>query len=506
MVPDGLGEADSPYRMNSEDSSTSHDEELGRLREELASVKADYQAAVERSLSLEEQFLATEELLQRTREKAKLCKRKRIEADHYKALLHGLRKRWYLRPFIPQGKLRPPDDEGVDCWRVRGPRFAGPAKGSGEESPRRRILVVGHLLSPMLFGSENSLLDTLAAIDPSRFDVFVVFPQNNETIFAALESRVQGIAVIDYVWWRFGPPAPEETVAAFEALLRQQAINLVHVNTIMVRDPLVAARRLGIPAITHARELISLDDDLAIRLGATPEQIVREVCQNATHILANSAATLAEYPCGDRGSFLYNSVDQRSFDFPNVVDPRCIEVGMISSNIRKKGVLDFFELARMAGETSLALRFHLIGPETALVREWRANQSALPPNVQLHDYVSPPAAAYRDLNIVINLSRFGESFGRTVAEAMVARRPVVAYRHGALSELIDDGETGFLVPYLDLPAVLNRLRFFAETPARIAEFGERARQRNAQRFSREILSRGINALYERLIAEARRSR
>lgn len=38
--------------------------------------------------------------------------------------------------------------------------------------------------------------------------------------------------------------------------------------------------------------------------------------------------------------------------------------------------------------------------------------------------------------------------------------------HRALPELIDDGETGFLVPYLDLPAVLDRLRFFVEHPAK----------------------------------------
>ena len=60
-------------------------------------------------------------------------------------------------------------------------------------------------------------------------------------------------------------------------------------------------------------------------------------------------------------------------------------------------------------------------------------QDELPRQLQISmDTSRPPAAAYRDLNFVINLSRFAESFGRTVAEAMVARRPVVAYRYGAL--------------------------------------------------------------------------
>ena len=166
-------------------------------------------------------------------------------------------------------------------------------------------------------------------------------------------------------------------------------------------------------------------------------------------------------------------------------------------------MLDFLELARAAETRLPALQFHLIGPESPLTREWRESGQKLPANFHLRGHVVDPPDAYRDLNVVLSLSRFAESFGRTVAEALTARRPVVGYRHGALPELIDDGETGFLVPYLDLAAGLDRLRFFAENPAKIEEFGESARARSLERFSREKFARGINALHERLIAESR---
>ena len=469
------------------------------MQKQLASFEA-------RCRALQEQVRATDELLEQAREKIRAAKRKGIEADHYRSLLHELRSRWYLRPFIPGSKLQPPKSDLADRWLYRGPRFdpLSPAVGAGRG--RQRVLIVGHLLSALLFGSEKSLLEIIAAIDPDKFDVFAIFPERNDQVFANLQPHLQGIAVLDYSWWRKDRPFREKTVSMFEKIYRQMAIDLVHVNTIMLSDPLVAARRAGIPGITNAREIISLDDELAARLNAGPAEIAGTVCENATYLLANSATTLAEFPCGDHGGFLYNSVDDRTLDLPNSVDRTSIKVGMISSNIQKKGVLDFFELARMAEEASLALQFHLIGPETSLVRGWRMGQDELPRNIQIHGYVSPPAAAYRDLNIVINLSRYAESFGRTVAEAMVARRPVVAYRHGALPELIDDSETGFLVPYLDLPAVLDRLRFFVEQPAKITEFGDAARQRSLRRFSREVFEREINSLYERLIAEARQAK
>ena len=479
------------------------EDESDELRRNLAATDSKYREVLGQNRYLERDLWAAEEELAGLRRKLRSANCKRKEADHYRSILHRLRSRWYLRPFIPKRMLLPPGRE-TDPWKFRGPRFAASARSDG--CPRRRVLVVGHLLGSMLFGSETSLLDIIFAIDPDRFDIFVVFPERNEQVFAALRSQVQGIAVFDYFWWRLDRPPLEETVAAFAAILRRQAIDLVHVNTIMIRDPLVAARRLGLPSITNAREIISQDEELAFRLAGTPAQIVREVCANANYLLANSAATLAGYPCGNRGGFLFNSIDEQLFDLPNSVDPQCINVGMISSNIRKKGVLEFFELARTAEEQLPVLQFHLIGPESSLTREWREGGQKLPANFHLRGHVVDPPDAYRDLNVVLNLSRFAESFGRTVAEALTARRPVVGYHHGALPELIDDGETGFLVPYLDLAAVLDRLRFFAENPAKIEQFGESARARSLERFSREKFAHDINALYERLIAEGRPAR
>ena len=50
------------------------------------------------------------------------------------------------------------------------------------------------------------------------------------------------------------------------------------------------------------------------------------------------------------------------------------------------------------------------------------------------------------VDLVIVPSIYPESFGRGVIEAQAVGRPVVASRMGALCELIDDGQTGLLVP------------------------------------------------------------
>jgi glycosyltransferase involved in cell wall biosynthesis len=363
--------------------------------------------------------------------------------------------------------------------------------------------MVGHSLSSKLFGSENSLLEMIGIVDRTRFDVFALFPQKNERVFKKLEAYVQGIGVLDYGWWHKDQPFDEATVSAFERVYGKQQIDLVHANTITLSDPLLAARRANIPAITNAREVISLDQTLARRFGADPSEIARTICENATYVLANSATTLADYPCGDRGSYLSNCVDAAAFDLPNVIDPNCINVGLISSNLPKKGIFDFLELARRAANVLPSVQFHLVGPENESTKEWQtADAQMLPLNFHVRGYVSEAAEAYRDLNIVLNLSHCAESFGRTVAEAMAARRPVIAYRYGALPELIEDGKTGFLVPYLDLNAVLDRLRFFVELPQNMIAFGEAGRERIMHLCSPDTLRDGLTALYERLIAES----
>jgi len=487
-----------------------HNRQMTDEEDRHARKDAQYQAALNRNKSLERQLRATERALEQAEEKVRRHRRKQFEFDHYKALLHKLRKRWYLRPFIPSriletpAKLSPPDQDTrlltsatFPCWHFRGPRF----DPSGFND-RSRVLIAGHDLGDQLFGAENSLIDLIAAIDPKEFDLFVTFPRQNDRVFATIQEQVQGICVFPYTWWHKDRPFEEQTVVEFEGIFRAQAIDVVHANTIMLNEPLIAAQRAGIPAIVHVRELISSDADLAAELGASPDEIVAQVCQNATYLLANSAATLADYPCGKEGGFLYNSIDPCAFDFENRIDPAAIDVGLVSSNLPKKGIADFVELARRAAERFPRLQFHLIGPINESIERLQAESP--PRNLKFHDYVSQPPMAYRDLNIVLNLSHFAESFGRTVAEAMMARRPVIAYRHGALPELVNDGVTGFLVPFRDIEAILDRLGFFVEDPGRILLFGKRAREDAVERFSPELFSSKLRALYTRLISEARR--
>lgn len=101
-------------------------------------------------------------------------------------------------------------------------------------------------------------------------------------------------------------------------------------------------------------------------------------------------------------------------------------------------------------------------------------------------------------DVVLNLSHFQESFGRSVLEAMAAGRLVIAYRWGALPELIRHGETGFLLPLGDVAGVGQLVAQLLLAPSRLMQIAAAGRQFALQEFSLQTFSRQLADAYQLL--------
>src|SRR3954471_10865512 len=231
--------------------------------------------------------------------------------------------------------------------------ISGSADHTGRIARSRKphVVLVGHALNDAVFGAERSLLDILAAIDQQAFDVSCIFPNDNTSYLNIVARYTKNITVFPYQWWTNTHKVNQETVGRFEDVFNRTAVDLVHVNTITLMDPLIAARSLGIPSIVHARELIDQDIELVRLFGNDPLTIVSEIRSAADFIIANSRATHRLYGTEDRSFRLYNSVDIDRFDLPNDVRPGQLKVGLLSSNLAKKGIIKFVELATLASRS-----------------------------------------------------------------------------------------------------------------------------------------------------------
>jgi glycosyltransferase involved in cell wall biosynthesis len=110
--------------------------------------------------------------------------------------------------------------------------------------------------------------------------------------------------------------------------------------------------------------------------------------------------------------------------------------------------------------------------------------------VAVHEAVPRAAlwAAMARSAVVLYPALWDEPFGMAAAEAQACGTPVVAFRRGALGEVITDGLTGFLVPPGDMRAA-------ADAVGRTAEISRPTCRRHAE--AHLDLDRSLDA-HERL--------
>ena len=347
-------------------------------------------------------------------------------------------------------------------------------------TPRKRhIALVAHHSGKHLAGAERSFLDTLAAIDQDKYQVTCIIPTSNPDYENAIRIHTDQVLVLEYGWSSASRFCDEKAVRNFESIFKQQQFDLVHVNTITLMNPLVAARNLGVPSILHARELIADDAGLAGLLGCSGAEIIEGVQTHASAIIANSDATLRMFESRGSAYRLYNCVDIDRFNICNSIPEGDLKVGIISSNHPKKGIEHFVSAAVLASQRNLPVSFSVFGPRNENIEKIEKYIATLPSPVKLsfEGYVSDPVDAVKQVNVVASFSNVPESFGRTLIEGMAARRPIIAFERGAVGEIVRSGVDGFIVPPGDIEKAVEAIETLSRNSAVVTAMGEAGRQR-----------------------------
>ena len=113
--------------------------------------------------------------------------------------------------------------------------------------------------------------------------------------------------------------------------------------------------------------------------------------------------------------------------------------------------------------------------------------------------VSPIAPAYERAAVVV-VPSLGEGFGMVALEAAERGRAVIASSVGGLPEIVDDGNTGILVPSGDVSALAAAIVDLAAQPERAAAMGRAARERALREFSLDRCADRIDELYRAALA------
>lgn len=123
-------------------------------------------------------------------------------------------------------------------------------------------------------------------------------------------------------------------------------------------------------------------------------------------------------------------------------------------------------------------------------------ESNLLQSVYLYGYREDVLEIMRHTDIGVVSSVDSEVICRVAVEFFSVGTPVVAFPTGALPEIIQDGVTGRIAKDKSAEALTEALEWMLESPKRIAEFGQNARQQSLERFDPNKLLEQTLSVYE----------
>ncbi len=179
-----------------------------------------------------------------------------------------------------------------------------------------------------------------------------------------------------------------------------------------------------------------------------------------------------------------------------VLRPGC-RIGFIGRLVPEKGIRDLLVAFRPLAQEAV-LVFLGEGPLRREIQEY-ADRDDLAGRILAPGFIEPERipACLQHLDVLVLPSRttptWAEQFGYVLAEAMVARVPVIGASSGAIPDVI--GDAGLVYPEGDTQALTECLRELIHSPLRRRQLGQAGWERARQRFSDEAIAKATLCVY-----------
>lgn len=159
----------------------------------------------------------------------------------------------------------------------------------------------------------------------------------------------------------------------------------------------------------------------------------------------------------------------------------------------------FARLRQLLPHAAPRLRLAIVGEGPLLSGlQRKVSEAGLDGVVLLPGARNDIAAVMRRFN-VFALSSIAEGTPVTMLEAMASGLPVVSTAVGGIPDLVQEGQTGLLVPAGDSASLARALAYYASQPQLALQHGIRARQHVDQHHSMSAMLSDYLALYDRLL-------
>lgn len=304
------------------------------------------------------------------------------------------------------------------------------------------------------------------------------------------------------------------SIRRLEQIIRQERVDLVHVNELIDFNGLIAARRSGVPAVGHVRMILE-------RPAWLRTVLVRAACRSADRIVCVSESVRQRMfqgwslkheqlrVCYDGGPDLerFNPAAVRQGVRAELGIPEeAFLVGLVSKVARVKGHDHLLRAADQIRQSGKADPWYLLvgGPLPGhedfylevqhLIEAFGLKNRVVQTGGR--DDVPDLLAA---MDVFVHLPSYQDPFPGVVLEALAMERPVVAYDSGGIREQFEPGKSGILIAHQNFGGVAEALLDLYQHPDQRIQMGKKGREYLLDHFSLEKHFDQLNQLYGELV-------
>jgi glycosyltransferase involved in cell wall biosynthesis len=400
---------------------------------------------------------------------------------------------------------------------------------------RPRILFCETNVDGTIGGSYYSLLYLVKGLDRSRYRATVLFSRDHGLMPAFHEAGAETI-----IW----PPDAPFTFASrlpaplkVPALVLQKGLNftLGYLYPVLARARFLMAQNI---TIVHLNNSIKKNHEwmaaakLAGRLCVTHERGINDSYGAAARFFGKRLDAII---CISRA--VHDNMAERGANFPNIVtihnglDPAVMQIKTPPAELRAAwGIEPSAPVIAMIGnikqwkgqETVVravdrirrshpAVRCLFVGDTSPADQYYDTAVRALVAELGLESsviftgYQRNVADFLMMSDVVVHASVLPEPFGRVILEAMACRKPVVGSRGGAITELVEEGQSGLTFTPGDSEQLADAVARVIGNPAEAQRLGQNGYDRLIREFHVDRNVESTENLYERLLQTERRT-
>jgi len=392
-------------------------------------------------------------------------------------------------------------------------------------SPEDRTKIVRIIARLNIGGPSLHVVNLNKWLSPDRFESLLLTGSSNpgegSMLDYAQENGVQPVVIPEMVGEASLGPRDIQAFLRLYRILRLERPQIVHTHTAKAGFlGRLAARMAGVPVIVHTYHGHVLNGYYGPAKSWLLRRMERGLARITDRLVAVSSlvredlityrvappAKISVIPLGfDLGPF---------FDCESLKGEFRRELGL-GSDDKLVGILGrifpiknhrlFLESAAQIAQQESNVRFVIVGDGVLKSEmEQYAQDLGIHHKVIFTGWRRDLPRIYADLDLLV-VSSNNEGTPVSAIEAMASGCPVVATRVGGLADVIQDAETGYLVPAKQPQLLAAAMLELIRDPQRAEQMGRSAQISVKERFSLDRLLRETENLYEELLTSKRLS-